>query len=342
MSEHTFAKNLALIGAGYWGKNLARNFYALGALHTLCDTNEALIDNYLKLYPDIVTTSSVNTLLTNPEITRVAIAAPAFQHYTLAKQALLANKDVYVEKPLCLNTEEAEELVTLAQKQEKILMVGHLLHYHPCVKKLQETVNNGDIGELQYIVSNRLNLGSYRTEENALWNFAPHDVSVILSLCGHQLPNKIRCVGGTYITSGVTDACMTLLSFPNNLKAHIFVSWLHPFKEQKLTVVGSKGMIVFDDTKPWGEKLNLYREHVQWTDTKVPFAPKVDAINIDPIQKEPLREECIHFLTCCDQKKEPITDGQEGLRVLKVLQAAQESLDSDGEAIHLEVGVEKN
>lgn len=333
--EKKFARNLALVGVGYWGKNLARNFFALGALHTICESNQLLWEHNLTSYPGVKLVKSLAEALSNPEIKAVAIAAPAFVHYELAKQALLAGKDVYVEKPLCLDSGQAEELVALAESKGLILMVGHLLQYHPCVRHLQELIGRGELGKLQYIVSNRLNLGSYRTEENALWNFAPHDVSVILSLCGHQLPHKVRCVGASYLSEGVADTSMTLLNFDGDVRAHIFVSWLNPFKEQKLSVVGSSGMAVFDDTKPWGEKLLIYRNHVTWTHGKIPVAPaKVTPEKADPAQQEPLKEECIHFLTCCEQRINPLTDGHEGLRVLKVLQAAQASLDLDGEALN--------
>lgn len=331
MNKQAFSKSLILIGAGYWGKNLARNFHALGALHTICDTNESLLDNYEKLYPGVGLTTNFKAALENPLIAQVAIAAPAFLHYTLAKQALLAGKDVYVEKPLCMNTVEADELIQIAEKKRCILMVGHLLQYHPCIQHLQGIVGTGELGKLQYIVSNRLNLGSYRTEENALWNFAPHDISVILSLAGHQLPEQVRCVGAAYLSQGIADTTMTTMRFPGDLRAHIYVSWLNPFKEQKLTVVGSAGMVVFDDTKPWGEKLVLYRDHVTWSNGKIPIANKVIAEKIDPPEKEPLREECSHFLRCCQERIKPHTDGHEGLRVLKVLQAAQASANEDGE-----------
>jgi len=327
-------KTCALVGAGYWGKNLARNLFELGVLHTICDTNEALLETYQEKYPGTEVTSNYNHMLENPEIAQVMIAAPAISHYQLAKQALLAKKDVFVEKPLCLDSTEAKELIHLADEQETILMVGHILHYHPCVRKLQELIAQGEIGKVQYITSNRLNLGSYRTEENALWNFAPHDISVILSLCNHQLPEQVRCTGAAYLSEGVADKTLTTLKFPGDLQAHIYVSWLNPFKEQKLTVIGSHGLVVFDDTLPWGEKLKLYRNHVNWTDGNRPVATNPTPENMDPPQKEPLKEECLHFLTCSEKRTNPSTDGDEGLRVLQVLQAAQDSLETNGEAMN--------
>lgn len=325
-------RSLGLIGAGYWGKNLARNFNALEALHTICDVSEAILEKNRELYPEIRLTTRFEEMLENPEIDKIAIAAPALQHYDLTKRALLSNKDVYVEKPLCMDSAEGEELVALAESRGRILMVGHILHYHPCVKKMHELVGTGEIGKLQYITSNRLNLGSYRIEENALWNFAPHDISVILSLCGYILPESVRCVGADYLSHGVADTTLTTLKFPGNVRAHIYVSWLNPFKEQKLTVVGSNGMLVFDDTKPWGEKLLLYRNHVRWTHGGRPMANVEEPEKIDPPQEEPLRNECQHFLQCCQERIKPQTDGVEGLHVLQVLQAAQDSLDEDGEA----------
>lgn len=329
MSE---TKNIVVIGGGRWGKNLARNFYEIGALHTICDTNEALLDSYQEQYPGISVTTNFNSVLENPLLSRIVIAAPAIQHYTLAKKALLAGKDVYVEKPLCLDCQEAQELIEIAKKGGQILMVGHLLQYHPYVLKLQELIATGELGKLQYIVSNRLNLGAIRTEENALWNFAPHDVSVILSLCGNAMPKSVRCLGGDFISPGVADTTLTTLHFDNEIRAHIYVSWLNPYKEQKLVITGSHGMAVFDDTKPWDEKLVLYRNHLKWDNGTMPHIEPKDSEVIVVPPAEPLKEECLHFIKCCDERIEPRTDGEEALRVLKVLQAAQESMNLEGNA----------
>lgn len=332
MKKEGTKKNIALIGSGRWGKNLARNFYQLGALHTICDTNESVLDNYQKQYPDINFTSNFTGVLKDESITRLVIAAPAVLHYELTKQALVAGKDVYVEKPLCLDCYEAEELISLANEKGRILMIGHLLQYHPCVQRLEEIVGSGELGKLQYIVSNRLNLGAIRTEENALWNFAPHDVSVILSLCGHRLPKTVRCTGAAYVSEGVADTTLTTLKFEGDIRAHIYVSWLNPFKEQKLTVVGSSGMVVFDDTAAWEDKLLLYRNHITWAKGTIPLINNIKPEKVDVPQSEPLKAECEHFIKCCDERIAPRTDGQEGLRVLKVLQAAQASLNVDGES----------
>ena len=327
-------KNLALIGAGYWGKNLARNFHQLGSLALVCDASEAILAQQAAACPGIRTTQSVEDVFSDPAITRVAIAAPAARHYELAKKALEAGKDVFVEKPLALDSGEGEALADLAESKGLILMVGHLLQYHPCVRKIQQLLASGELGKLQYITSNRLNLGKIRREENALWSFAPHDISVILSLVGGELPNQVRCIGEAYLNQGVADVTLTTLRFPGGVNAHVHVSWINPFKEQKLTVVGSHAMLVFDDTLPWKEKLVLFRQPLVWSGGQVPEAKKSSGELVDVPEEEPLRLECAHFIECCDQRKAPISDGREGLRVLQVLNAAQQSLDKNGEAVN--------
>lgn len=326
----TKSPDLALVGAGYWGKNLARNFHALGALHTLCDKSAEILASYGADYTGVRKADSFEAVLAAAAVTKVAIAAPAVLHHRLAKAALLAGKDVYVEKPLCLNVEDANDLITLAKQTGRILMVGHLLQYHPCIMELQRLVGQGELGKILYITSNRLNLGKIRREENALWSFAPHDLSVILSLAGHQLPAELTCTGGSFVTSGVADTTLTTLSFSTGLKAHVYVSWLNPFKEQKLTVVGSRGMAVFDDTRPWAEKLAIYRDYLGWDARQQPLPNKVAAEFAAIPEAEPLRAECQHFLDCCCDRRPPRTDGTEGLRVLRVLQTAQASLDQHG------------
>jgi len=319
--------SLALIGAGYWGKNLARNFHALHDLAVLCDRSPEILASYGEAYSGVRKTDDFPSVLRDDTITRVAIAAPAALHYRLASQALEAGKDVYVEKPLCLDLEEARRLIQLAEERQRILMVGHLLQYHPCVIRLQEMLRAGELGELVYLVSNRLNLGKFRTEENALWSFAPHDLSVVLSLVG-RLPESVACFGQAHLHAGIADSTLTLLDF-GNVKAHIHVSWLHPFKEQKLTLVGSKAMAVFDDTKPWKEKLAVYREYLDSSgDGSLPLPRKAEPEYPSIPEEEPLLQECAHFLHCCQTRQRPKTDGEEGLRVLTVLQQATASLEA--------------
>lgn len=320
---------LALIGAGYWGRNLARNFHDLQALRVICDPSAELLETHRKTYPGITTTGDYATILADPAITAVAIAAPAALHFDLARRALEAGKDVYVEKPLCLQLNDAETLIALADKSKRILMVGHLLQYHPCVTTLRRMVEDGELGELLYLTSNRLNLGKFRTEENALWSFAPHDISVILSLTGTE-PRRVSCTGHSHLTGHIHDTTLTVLDF-GQTQAHIHVSWLHPFKEQKLTVVGTKAMAVFDDTKPWPEKLAVYRDYLDHSgDTPLP-SPRKNKPEYPVIEeREPLHEECSHFLECCQSRATPRTDGHEGLRVLRILHSAQQSLEEGG------------
>ncbi len=325
--------SLALVGGGYWGKNLARNFNALGALHTLCDASPITLANFTEGYEKVAKTTSFDEVLASDEISRVAIAAPAEHHFQLAKAALLADKDVFVEKPLCLHVHEGEELVALATSRKRVLMVGHLLQYHPCVEKIRSLLAQGELGKLQYITSNRLNLGKIRREENALWSFAPHDLSVILSLLGGQLPESLQCTGDSWLTSGVADTTLTSMKFDDSVSAHVFVSWLNPFKEQKLTVVGSRAMVVFDDTRAWDEKLVLYRHRITWQNGREPTADKAHSESVTVPESEPLRNECQHFLDCCEQRVTPRTDGVEGLNVLKVLAMAQESMEYDGQRV---------
>lgn len=316
-------KNIAVIGAGYWGKNLVRVFRELGVLKAVCDINKTNLNLFHENYPEIKVTDSKKEILEDKDIKAVAIATPATTHYELVKDALIAGKDVFVEKPLTLNIEKGNELVGLAKKHSKILMVGHILHYHPAMIKLKEIISNGELGKIQYIYSNRLNIGKFRTEENILWSFAPHDVSAIIMLLNEE-PNKVSTFGGDYLNLGIYDTTLTCLEFKNGVKGHIFVSWLHPYKEQKLVVVGSKAMAVFDDLSE--EKLFLYLHEIEWKDGKVPVAHKVDYCVVKVEKLEPLKLELQHFIECVQERKKPKTDGYEGLKVLKVLELCENDL----------------
>ncbi|MDP2194254.1 MAG: Gfo/Idh/MocA family oxidoreductase, partial [Alphaproteobacteria bacterium] len=312
---------VSVIGCGHWGKNLIRNFYELGALHSICDANTQQAEKFAKQY-DVLNLNYDQVL--QSDVDGVVIAAPAEQHYTLAKKALNAGKNVFVEKPLSLDIDEAQELCDLSHKVQKKLMVGHLLQYHPAFLELKRLLEQGHLGKLQYIYSNRLNLGKIRTEENILWSFAPHDISMILGLVGDQ-PDSVYATGSCHLNPTIQDVTTTHLSFKNGVEAHVFVSWLHPFKEQKLVVVGDKAMAVFDDSLSWEEKLKLYSHQVHWIDGK-PQAEKADGIHVDLAISEPLRMECQHFIDSIATNQQPRTDGHEGLRVLRVLDAAQKSL----------------
>jgi len=315
---------VACIGAGYWGKNLVRNFSELGVLSTVCETDVETQFRLKRQYPNVKFTDVVDEVLADPEVAGVVIATPAVTHGTLVKQALLAGKDVLVEKPLCLSVDEARSLVALASERHRVLMVGHLLWYHPAVIKLKELVDQGVLGRIQYMYSNRLNLGKIRREENILWSFAPHDISVILGLVG-EMPDAVNAQGANYLHDRIADVTVSLLSFPSGVKAHIFVSWLHPFKEQKLIVVGDRKMAVFDDLES-EHKLLLYPHTIEWKN-HVPVANRAEAETVRFEPEEPLRAECRHFLQCIETRETPRTDGREGLRVLNVLQDCQDSLE---------------
>jgi len=319
----TADKNIGIIGLGYWGKNLLRNLYELKVLHTACDQSQEVLSERKKEFHEVKYTASYRDMLNDPEIKAIVISTPAVKHYDLVKEVLNAGKDVFVEKPLALTAKEGEELIGLASKKNCILMIGHILQYHPAVVKLKQMISSGEIGKIRYIYSNRLNIGKLRTEENILWSFAPHDISVILMLLGEE-PIFVSAFGGDYLNIGVNDVTLTNLEFKNGVKGHVFVSWLHPYKEQKLVVVGSKGMVVFDDVSK--EKLFLYPHTIEWKDGKIPIAQKADFKIINFDHGEPLKLELCHFIDCINSRCTPKTDGNEGLRVLKVLEAAEEAL----------------
>jgi UDP-2-acetamido-3-amino-2,3-dideoxy-glucuronate N-acetyltransferase len=324
--EPTLNTKVAVVGCGYWGKNLVRVFSDLDALACVCD-RDASRQAAAKVPASVTFTDSFADVLANPAWNAVAIATPAATHYRMVREALEAGKDVYVEKPLALRADEGAALVDLAQRTGRVLMVGHILLYHPAIVKLRALIDQGALGRVLYCYSNRLNMGLIRTEENILWSFAPHDISVLLHLLGEE-PVAVEAGGQSYLTPGVVDVTLSTLKFKSGVTAHIFVSWLHPSKEQRLVIVGSEKMAVFDDTAE--QKLQLYPHRVEWSG-RAPRAVKADAIAVDLPQAEPLKEECRHFLECVAQRRKPLTDGQEGLRVLRVLDACQRSIERQAE-----------
>lgn len=321
-------KNIALIGAGNWGKNHLRNLYNMGVLHSVLELSDEIINERKDEYSDLDFTKSDTDILSNPNIQGVVIAAPANLHYKLAKKFLLAGKDVLVEKPMSLHSGEGRELVEIASKEGKILMVGHILQYHSSVIKLKEIIDSGELGNIRYIYSNRLNIGKLRAEENVLWSFAPHDISLILMFLNGEEPAEISAFGGAYINRNIFDTTITTLDFLSGVKGHIFVSWLHPFKEQKLVVVGSKKMAVFDDLTE--EKLFIYPHKIEIENGNIPVAHKADFEIIEHEKKQPLEEELKHFMMCMRTGEDPRTDGNEGLKVLKILESAGRKLDREG------------
>jgi len=324
---------IALVGCGYWGKNLCRNFHALHALGRVIDATESGQIQARSIAPGIEVSSHIEDALNDPQIHGVALATPAETHATLAIQAMEVGKDVFVEKPMALTLEDAERMKVVADQTNSIFMVGHLLEYHPAVLKLRELIDSGELGKINYVYSNRLNFGKVRTEENALWSFAPHDVAVILRLLG-QSPIEVSATGGSYLTEGLADVTVSNMRFFDEARAHIFVSWLHPFKEQRLAVVGDKQMAIFNDVAPFGEKLLLYPQTVEF-EGKIPVLKKEDFEPVEYTDAEPLREECGHFLDCVMNRNKPLTDAQSGIEVLKVLHACQSSIDRNGMPVRL-------
>ncbi len=326
-SSNTALLSVAVIGSGYWGKNLVRVFHETGALKLICDKEFASLAKIQPQYPDVDTSPDFVKVLAREDIPCIAIATPAETHYSMAKEALEAGKHVFVEKPFVLREAEGRKLIEIAESKNLVIQVGHVLQYHPVFIHLKKLIAEDELGDLRYIYSRRLNLGKIRREENILWSFAPHDISMILELA-EDFPEAVMATGGNYLHEEIADVTTTHLEFKSGLRAHIFVSWLHPFKEQKLVVVGSKKMAVFDDTLPWGEKLRLYAHEIDM-DGDVPVPSKADPENVAVPQGEPLKIECLHFLKCAANGLKPKTDAIEGLRVLKVLNLSQQSMDND-------------
>lgn len=317
---------VTLIGYGRWGRHIARNLRELGVLAAICDTDPTRRAAAAAALPGIALLDSLDAI--SPDHA-VAIAAPAVQHEALVRKFLLRDQHVFVEKPLALSVQAGNALAELAARRGKLLMVGHLLHYHPAITRLSELVATGVLGRLRCLYSHRLNLGTFRREESSLWSFAPHDIAVLLRIVGH-MPERVIATGGHYLHPRIADTTLTSLTWASGVQAHIHVSWLHPFKEQRLVVVGEAAMAVFDDRLPQQEKLVLYRHGVAWHDgVPEPIKAQAEPVAIEPT--EPLRNEMQAFLDAIDDPaKPPFSDAQEGVRVLCVLQAAQRSLDDGG------------
>lgn len=316
---------IAVIGCGYWGKNLVRNIFELGFLGGVCDENKQTAEKMSATYSVPILT--LDDIKKSEEIHGVVIASPAIQHGPLAKDMLSAGKHVFVEKPLSLTVKEAQEAADLAKASQKILMVGHLLHYHPAYIKVKEMVESNTIGDIHHVFSYRMSFGKVRTEENVLWSFSPHDLSMVLGLI-KETPTQVSSQGVCYISKDICDISTISLNFANNKNATICTSWIHPEKIQTLTIIGKKGALVFDDTKSWEEKITLYPQTVTLIDG-FPALSKESARFVPVVSSEPLKNECQHFIDCIINKTSPITCSQEGVGVLKILEAAQESMDKN-------------
>ena len=326
---------VAVVGVGGWGKNLARNYFQIPecTLKYICDLDKKKLEQLRLQLPGTILTTSFNNLLEDSELEAVVIATTAASHYSLCKAALQAGKDVFVEKPFVLAVAQAEELIQIAAQEGRILMVGHLLEYHPVINRLKRMIDSQELGDIYYIYTQRVNLGTVRNDENALWNFSPHDISTILYLLEKE-PSDVSARGQSYLQSGIEDVVFLTLNFHGQSMAHIHVSWLDPHKIRKITIVGSKKMAVFDDIEST-EKLRVYDKSAEQNANYSSFAEYVSLrfgdITIPHVKiEEPLRLECEHFLECVREHKQPLSDGRDGLRVLRVLDAAQRSLRNNG------------
>ena len=325
---------VGVVGLGYWGPNLARNFDRLpsASLSWICDSDEGARARWTPLFPDARVSGQVEDLLSDPELDAVAIATHVPSHAELAGAVLAAGKHCFVEKPLAQSAAEAEAVAEAAQRAGRVLMVGHLLEYHPGVEKLKEIADAGDLGDIHYVYSNRLNLGKLRADENALWSLGAHDVSVILRLAGEE-PSGVHAVGESYMRAGVEDVVFCYLRFPSGLAAHLHLSWLDPHKERRFTIVGSRRMATFDDMelerkvtvydKGFDQDFASYGEYIARSGDI--WSPRVS-------NEEPLRIECTHFLDCVRSGAEPRSGARSGVAVVRVLEALQRSLEETSRA----------
>ena len=332
---------VGVVGCGYWGPNLIRNFRALPdcSLKVMCDLNQDRLKHLRTLYPEVEGSTDFNHMLNGSGLDAVVIATAVRFHYLMAKAALLAGKHTFIEKPMAASAKECEELVDIAQQKGLVLMIGHTFLYSPAVRKIKELVEWGDLGEIRYICARRLNLGLYQKDINVAWDLAPHDISIILHIM-EENPVSVNCRGSAHITPGIEDVTSMWLNFSNNRTAMIHSSWLDPRKTREMTIVGSKRMIVYDDIAAI-EKIKIYDARVErpphydtfgdfhysyhYGDMHVPYIR----------QEEPLRSECQHFLDCVKEGISPLTDGKRGLELVRILEASSQSLKQGGAPIVL-------
>ncbi len=316
------SKKICVVGGGRWGKNHLRTLHKLGSLHGLVEQNLDSIKSYKKLYPQINFFTKIEDAI-NYGFDGFVVATPAETHYSIGKIIIESKNHVLIEKPITTGVKEAEELNYLADKNNVNLMVGHLLLFHPAIKKIKELIDSGKIGKLQYIYSNRLNLGNIRSQENVFWSFAPHDISIIQYFT-ESFPSNIESNGGAFIQKNIHDTTMTFLDYPNNVKAHIYVSWLHPFKEHRLVVIGSHGMLSYEDSSE--EKLLKFYKKRYLINDNLPIKDDgdIDIINFD--NNQPLEIELKYFIDHLNGKKVKISNGNNALEVVKILEDATNSL----------------
>jgi predicted dehydrogenase len=330
---------IAVVGAGAWGKNHIRVFSEIPNVRLMyvCDTDPSKLSTVQKIYPQARMAENLEPILQDPAVNGVVVASSAVSHYSLSKEILLAGKDVLVEKPMALNSKDADEMLEIAEKRGRILMVGHLLIYHPVVDRLKAMITSGELGRIHYIYTQRVNLGVIRQDENALLSFAPHDLSVILYLL-REKPSVVSAHGESYIQDGIEDVVFLSLHFSDRKMANVHLSWLDPHKVRKITIVGSKKMVVFDDMET-SEKLKIYDKGVESPsyDTYAEYLSlRFGDITIPSIKMaEPLRTEADHFIHCIESREKPKTGGGDGVDVVKILIAAQQSLKQKGFPVKL-------
>lgn len=334
--------NVAVIGCGYWGPNLVRNFRGLSGvtMRMVCDASRERLDHIGKIYPEVEQTTDLERIMDDASIDMVAVATPVSTHFPIARRGLESGKHVFIEKPMASTSGQCRELIKCAEERSLTLMVGHTFVYTPTVRKIKEIVDSGEIGEVMYICCRRLNLGLFQKDINVAWDLAPHDISIILYLMKARMVS-VNCQGKAHVTPGIEDITNITLHFTNGGFAIIQSSWIDPRKVREITIVGTKKMIVYDDTEPL-EKVKIYDKRVEAPPHYDTFAEFQYSYHYGDIhspfikQAEPLKVECQHFVDCIDRKTRPDSSGQEGLEVVRVLEAAAESLKNGGSAVSLE------
>jgi len=340
--------NIGIIGCGYWGPNLIRNFSQSKDCKVVycCDLDENRLNHIKKKYPSIKTTKNYQDILKDENVDAAAIATPVHTHFKIAKEALLNQKHVLIEKPLTDNSKDAEELIRTAKQNNRVLMVDHTFEYTPPVNKIKELIEKGELGDIFTIDMIRVNLGLFQKDINVIWDLAPHDISILNYILKSQ-PLSVRAIGESFIQEGIEDDARLILKYPNKVSANIHLSWLDPCKIRRTTIVGNKKMLVYEDTEPL-EKIKIYNKGVAIQKNNLPrdkyydtfeefqlvyrsgdvYSPKLDLI-------EPLNVMCSHFIGCIQNNKTPRSDGLSGLRVVKIIEAAQQSLKEDGKEIKI-------
>lgn len=335
--------NVGVVGCGYWGPNLIRNFRALSACHlkVMCDVSEERLRHLGSLYPEVARETDYNQLLKDPTLHAIVIATSVKFHYPMAKASLLAGKHTFIEKPMASSAEQCEELVSIAESKGLVLMVGHTFLYSPAVRKIKQVVDSGDLGEIRYISARRLNLGLFQKDINVAWDLAPHDLSIILHIMDES-PAIVNCRGSAHVTPGIEDVTTMCLSFRHNRSAIVQSSWLDPRKTREMTIVGSKRMIVYDDVAQI-EKLKIYDVRVERpphydTFGEFHYAYHYGDMYVPYIkQEEPLKSECQHFLDCIKDGLTPLTNGRRGLELVRILEASTLSLKQDGAPVAMSI-----